>query len=412
MNGDDPGPRVRFLGVLTAVFVASAFVAGGVCMFFIARHVADATPLPAAATPSGGRSPEVGADWCAPEYEPIRGGGCFAGPPGERFSQALIVYLHGRYARDAAADEVDRQRRLAARATGRGFAVVALRGALGTCTDVDLAQWFCWPSNARNADSAAAVVSAWTQALESAHERAGSGKRFVLGFSNGGYFAGLIAARGLLDVDALVVAHGGWVEPAQGRLRDKPPLLLLSADDDVAQDDMIAYDEELALEHWPHDSYARSGGHELTDEDIDAALTFFSRATEPLPLQPPLALHRAARHVRPTGVASESPDLLDGSVGQGESGASSGASAGPSDSEAPAVPEDLPRPADASAPDVPVGPVDPRASRDASEDAPAQGNYPSASAEAPDRSQESSIEKSYDAGAVDYVTRSDEASPP
>jgi predicted esterase len=400
MNTDDPGPRVRFLGVLTAVFVASAFVAGGVCMFFIARHVADATPLPAAGAASEGRSTEIRADWCAPGYDPIPGGGCFAGPPGVRFSQALIVYLHGRYARDAPADEVDRQRRLATRATSRGFAVVALRGALGMCTDVDLAQWYCWPSNARNVDSAAVVVSAWTQALEAGHERAGSGKRFLLGFSNGGYFAGLIAARGLLDVDALVVAHGGWVEPAQGRLRDKqPPLLLLSADDDVAQDDMIAYEEELAREHWPHDSYARSGGHELTDEDIDAALGFFSRASEPLPLEPPLALHRAVRHVRPTGATFESPDLSDTSLGQGESGAS----VGPSESDAPA---------DASAPNVPVGPIDSRLSRDASEDVPAPANDPNASAEASDRSNEASIEKSYDAGGVDYGTRSEEASPP
>jgi predicted esterase len=399
MNTGDPDPRVPFLGVLTAVFVASAFVAGGVCMFFIARHVAEATPLPAAGTPGGDRPTEIRADWCAPGYDPIPGGGCFAGPPGVRFSQALIVYLHGRYARDAAADEVDRQRRLAARATGRGFAVVALRGALGTCTDVELAQWFCWPSNARNVDSSSAVVTAWTHSLEAAHERAGSGKRFLLGFSNGGYFAGLIAARGLLDVDALVVAHGGWVEPAQGSLRDKPPLLLLSADDDVAQDDMIAYDEELAREHWPHDSYARSGAHELTDEDIDAALTFFSRASEPLPLEPPLALHRAVRHVRPTGATPESPDLSDTSAGQGESSAS----VGPSESDAPA---------DASAPNVPVGSMDSRPSRDASEDVQAQAIDPSASAEASDRSTEGSIEKSYDAGGVDYVTRSEEASPP
>jgi predicted esterase len=400
MNGDDPGRRVRFLGVLTSVFVASAFVAGGVCMFLIERHVAEATPLPAAGALGEGRSTEIRADWCAPGYEPIPGGGCFAGPRGVRFSQALIVYLHGRYARDAAGDEVDRQRRLAARATSRGFAVLALRGALGTCTDVELAQWFCWPSNARNVDSAAAVVSAWTLALEAAHRSAGSGRRFLLGFSNGGYFAGVIAARGLLDVDALVVAHGGWVEPGQGRLRDKPPLLLLSADDDVAQDDMIRYDEELAREQWPHDSYARAGGHELSDEDIDAALTFFSRANEPLPLEPPLSLHRAARHARPMGAGLESPDLSDTSAGQAESGAP----AGPGESNAPA---------DASAPDVWVGPVDSRPARDASEDAPTPVNDPSsAPAEAPDRSNESSIEKSYEAGGVDYATRSEEASPP
>jgi hypothetical protein len=111
----------------------------------------------------------------------------------------------------------------------------------------------------------------------------------------------------LLEVDALVVAHGGPVEPVRA-LRGKPPLLLLSADDDVAQDDMIRFDEELAREQWAHDSYARAGVHALTDEDIDAALAFFSRAKERLPLDPPLPMHRALRHERDAGLPLESSE--------------------------------------------------------------------------------------------------------
>jgi predicted esterase len=250
---------------------------------------------------------EPPADWCAPEFEPIAGGGCFAASAAKQGDGRLLVYLHGRYARDAADEEIDRQRRLAKQATARGFAVLALRGHLGTCTSPDLANWFCWPSNAHNANDAATVVGAWAQALATAQQRAGSRSRFLLGFSNGGYFAGLIALRGLLDADAVVVAHGGLVEPARA-LRDRPTLLLLSADDDIAQDDMIRFDEELARVGWAHDSYARSGGHGLSDEDIDAALTFFSRVADPLPLKPPLRLHRAVRHARDAGAAAEMPD--------------------------------------------------------------------------------------------------------
>jgi hypothetical protein len=44
--------------------------------------------------------------------------GCLAISGPTRESRPLLVYLHGRYARDAAADEIDRQRRLGARATG------------------------------------------------------------------------------------------------------------------------------------------------------------------------------------------------------------------------------------------------------------------------------------------------------
>jgi predicted esterase len=293
-------PQGRARAVLAAVL---AIVALGAWVWLLRPHPPQAMPVHAALVPTI----EPAADWCPPPFELIAGSGCFVAPPATRADVPLIVYLHGRYARDAATDEVDRQRRLAARATGRGFAVLALRGGLGVCTDPELANWFCWPSNERNAGLAETFVSSWERPLASAHERTGSRRRFLLGFSSGGYFAGLIASRGLLDVDALVVAHAGPVEPVHA-LRGQPPLLLLSADDDIAQDEMIRFDEELARERWAHDSYARAGGHALTDEDIDAALTFFSRAHEPLPLEPPLPMNRPVRHTRDAETLSPSAD--------------------------------------------------------------------------------------------------------
>ena len=240
------------------------------------------------------RPSEPLADWCAPGYEPI-GGGCLALSVSAQTPQPLIVYLHGRYARDASAEEVDRQRRLGTLATAHGFAVLALRGRLGECTSAELARWFCWPSNEHNEDGAAAVVASWAGALGEAHRRGRSKTRFVLGFSNGAYFAGLLATQALFDAEAFVIAHGGPVGSVHA-LPKMPPLVLLSADDDIAQDDMIRLDGELTRERWPHDSYARAGAHGLTDGDIDAALTFFRRSREPLPLDPPLALHRPAHH--------------------------------------------------------------------------------------------------------------------
>ncbi len=291
----DRAPRV--LSIWAAALFAAACAAGA--LFVILRSRVRETPPQSSETIAAHDPP---ADWCAAGFEPVGGGGCLA--PSARPGQPLIIYLHGRYARDLAADEVDRQRRLAARATSRGFAVLALRGRLGTCTNPELADWFCWPSNEHNSDAGETFVGGWAQALSAAQERVGSRARYLLGFSNGGYFAALIASRGLLDVDAVVVAHGGPVEPVRA-LRRQPPLLLLSADDDIAQDEMISLHEALVREGWPHDSYARSGGHALTDEDIDTALAFFSRAKEPLPLRPPLPLHRPVRHDRDAGPDGE-----------------------------------------------------------------------------------------------------------
>ncbi len=287
-------------GRLATVLVgAGCTLCAGVVLYRRARRPATEVPLASAGGSATAGADDAPADWCAPGFEPIRGGACFASPDATSVAP-LIVYLHGRYSRDAASEEVDRQRRLGIRATALGFAVVAMRGRLGTCTAPELATWYCWPSNVNNADAGPEFVDAWTLSLAAAQARAGTRERFLLGFSNGGYFAGLIASRGLLDVDALVVAHGGPIEPVHA-LRGTPPLLLLSADDDVAQDEMIRFDEDLTREHWAHDSYARAGGHALTDLDIDAALTFFSRAREALPLDPPLPLHRAVRHVRDAG---------------------------------------------------------------------------------------------------------------
>jgi predicted esterase len=289
------------LGALAVVLVGLPLGAG---VAFVLHRPGARDPTPPPTAMNAERANEATADWCAAGFEPIAGDGCLAAAETPRAGQPLIVYLHGRYARDAATEEVERQRRLALRATARGFAVLALRGGVGVCTAPELANWFCWPSNERNADRAPTFVTAWARPLATAHERTDSRSCFLLGFSSGGYFAGLIVMRGLLEVDALVVAHGGPVEPVQA-LRGKPPLLLLSADDDVAQDEMIRFDEELAREQWAHDSYARSGVHDLTDEDIDAALAFFSRAKERLPLDPPLPMHRAFRHARDASLAPE-----------------------------------------------------------------------------------------------------------
>jgi dienelactone hydrolase len=270
------------------------------------------------------------AEWCPLGYEPLPGDGCLAAPSERTAPTPLVLYLHGRYARDAATDEIDRQRRLAARATARGVAVLALRGQLGACRAPELATWYCWPTSEQSANDTASVVDAWRGPLAEVSARLGPPHgRFVLGFSNGGYFAGLLAVRGLFDADAFVIAHGGPVEPVRA-LRGKPPLLLLSADDDVAQDDMIRFDEELVHELWAHDSYARSGSHGLTDQDIDAALTFFTRAKDRMPLDPPLPLHRAVRHTRDAAVdpAPVQRDDSEATPDEGDASPTSGSTTG------------------------------------------------------------------------------------
>jgi dienelactone hydrolase len=293
---EDRSESARLVRVLIAI-VATLVVSGVIVMRVLRRASAQAVELVAAAGVDGGRRDDPTAiAWCADGLEPVSGGGCLAVPMGADAGAGpwpLVVYLHGLYERDRPNEELDRQRRVAARATARGFAVLALRGAIGVChPDVaDFATRYCWPSNEQVAERARDFVDAWPAAIAAAQRHAGNGARYVLGFSSGGYFAALLAARSLFSADAFVIAHGGPVEPVRGRAGGAP-ILLLSADDDVAQGEMCRLDDDLTREQWPHDHRARDGAHGLTDGDIDVALAFFTRVSrEGLPLSPPLPGH-------------------------------------------------------------------------------------------------------------------------
>ncbi len=227
---------------------------------------------PPLVSPASPAAPVVA--WCAQGLVAIPGGGCFAAPA--RTPAPLVVYLHGRHSDETLAEELARQARVAKLGTARGFAVLALRGKRGQCSDPQLASFWCWPSNEKNAADAEKWVAEWSPALAEAEKRAGRSKRHLLGFSNGGYFAVIIATRGLLPFDDVAVAHAGPVEPTSAR-GAKPPMLLLTADDDPSNDEMMRLDGELARAAWPHRIVAREGGHELPEADVEWALAFFAR---------------------------------------------------------------------------------------------------------------------------------------
>jgi predicted esterase len=233
-------------------------------------------------------------EWCAPGLERVEGNGCYAAPDrAQKEMLPLVIYLHGLFEKgQLESDERDRQRRLAQRATRQGFAVLALRGSEGACMlRTERSSFVCWPSNGDTAQRASSFVRSWQPALDAAAERHPISARYILGFSNGGYFASLLATRALFRADAFVIAHAGPVEPVVAR-GEKVPILLVSADDDLAQATMIRLDDALTELAWPHDHVARDGGHALSDTDIDVALTFLRRSgKEAVPLIPPLSTH-------------------------------------------------------------------------------------------------------------------------
>jgi predicted esterase len=250
--------------------------------------------------------------WCADGLTPIAGGGCLRVPEHPvAHTMPLLVYLHGRYSPKTLADELQRQDRVARLGNAHGFGVLAVRGLQGECTQSELADTWCWPSNPRVADHGSRFVARIEPAIAAAKERVGAGPTFLLGFSNGAYFATLIATRSLRVFDAITIAHGGPVPPTRAT-GPRPPLLLITADDDPSDGEMQQLHAELGREKWAHELVSREGGHALPDWDVNMALTFFARVMkEHLPLDPPLQAPRV--RPRPADDASaedddESPD--------------------------------------------------------------------------------------------------------
>lgn len=259
-------------------------------------------------------------EWCGEGLEAIAGGGCFAPSRRPGSPSALLVYLHGRYPPESTTDELERQARVARLASARGYAVLALRGMQGQCTDPQLASWWCWPSNERNAADGPAFVARWTAALREAERRARPARRLLLGFSNGGYFAALIASRALAPFDAVAVAHAGPVQPMTPA-GATPPLLLLDADEDPSGPEMSRLDGDLTRESWPHVVVVREGGHALLEWDVETSLTFFDRVrTERLPLSPGLgrATRRAPAEVVEAGAPGQVQEVEEVEAGSEE----------------------------------------------------------------------------------------------
>jgi len=265
-------------------------VATGGAVWLSTRKSASEVSVPSTpATRSAARSAPIA--WCAPGLEAIPGGGCFASA-GE--GSPLLVYLHGMYTPATAPEEMERQGRVAKRATAAGVSVLALRGEAGLCGP-SLPDTFCWPSNAKNGGEATRIASAWDDAMGEAKDRGANGRSYLLGFSNGAYFAALIAVTSARYFDAVAVAHGGPGGAGNVAPRDAMvPMLLLSSDADPANGDMVRLQSALTAAHWPFASASTSGGHFLSNWDIDTALTFFARSQEKLPLTPPLAARSIA----------------------------------------------------------------------------------------------------------------------
>jgi poly(3-hydroxybutyrate) depolymerase len=163
-------------------------------------------------------------------------------------------------------------------AVQRGFAVIIPRGKRGQCAwRTELKNHFCWPQDAEDTESMKMIIAEWEKVLwqVDAVLEGGTHKRYVLGFSNGGFFASFIATHGLFPGQAYAIVNGGPLAPPSAKAKPLPIMLVTAQDAPEAAPKMKELHETLRNVSWPHAFCPRSGGPALTADDVEVALRFF-----------------------------------------------------------------------------------------------------------------------------------------
>jgi len=212
--------------------------------------------------------------WCPDGFEVGPQDTCFAVPETTTKDTPVIVYLHGMYAGHGSAEEWSLVRSVVA----NGFAVVVPRGKRGLCAwKEELKDHFCWPQEVDDPAAFKHVVADWDRVLWQVDSimEGGPHKRYVLGYSNGGFFAAYLAAHSVFPAQAYAIVNGGPLGPTTKPAKSTPVLLVSSDGDPDQGPRMKELHSSLAKVGWSHAFCTHPGAHPLTSQDIDASIKFF-----------------------------------------------------------------------------------------------------------------------------------------
>lgn len=217
--------------------------------------------------------------WCVDSQEQLESQSCVANVDAEE--DTLILFLHGVIAPDTTWQWT--QQRAAARAGQRHHAVVlSPRGRRGHGPR-GMEDWWTWPTSAKAQSLLEQeLLAEWRrdlQQLEQRRERPFQ-RVYVLGFSNGAYYATSLALRGAFAADGYGLFAGGaagaWLERSAKRLQRRPPIYVGWGSQDRARRDPSGLLRLLRALGWPAAGQERKQvGHTMTDSMVDAAFTLF-----------------------------------------------------------------------------------------------------------------------------------------
>jgi predicted esterase len=252
-------------------------------------------------TPLAAAGDEVDKPWCAPELEALPADVCHfepeagtteAGTDAEaKMSDTLVIFLHGLV--QAGAGWQHAQQRGFVRAAKRfGFSLLAPRGRNGANGRAG-EHMVAWPtSHTAQQEHEPTLLAEWQAARALLEKRRGAPfKRvYVMGFSNGAYYATSLALRGKLDVDGYGVFAGGsgadYLRRAAKTTTRRVPMFVGVAGKDSTAANARQLVRLLRDLHWPYRAETRRVGHAVADKHLEHALEFLSKTAVDAPKDP------------------------------------------------------------------------------------------------------------------------------
>jgi predicted esterase len=224
-------------------------------------------------------------DWCAPELEVLPNEVCHYSAPQrdpER-GRSLLIYLHG-VIKPGTKWQWTQERGMIRHAKVHGLTVLVPRGRRGIGPK-DMRDWWTWPTSSKAQRSVEdEVLEEWMDARRLLEKRYGAPFRkvYVLGFSNGAYYASSLALRGKLAVDGYAIIAGGSAKYHLRTARQvarRAPIYVGYGQKDSAGRDSQRLGYALRALRWPYKMVGRRGvGHTVTDSQVREALAFFSKS--------------------------------------------------------------------------------------------------------------------------------------
>ena len=223
-------------------------------------------------------APPKSGDWCSADVETLANNVCYAkGPNKDPKRRTLVIFLHG-LTEDGAGWQHSLQKGMAIAGKRLDFSALMPRGRNGVGPGRKQST-IAWPGGEEvrklYEDD---VIKEWFDAKAEIEKKEGApfDEVFVMGFSNGAYYASSLALRGRLDVDGYAVFAGGSANgsAAGKQTKNRQPIFVGVATKDATAKKGKELVKALDSLKWPHRTDSRPVGHVVADGQLDRAIEY------------------------------------------------------------------------------------------------------------------------------------------